>query len=689
MWEDHDPDPIGFVISFDSIGNDYQKRHELPRTFPSMTEALNFYNGKFYGLEFGLGWIFEYDPSTDQSAIVGRLEGGNWTPEVCDMTLKDGVFYGVSSAKPLDQEARSYLFTWDPATHILTKRNALNGATPSGRMVEKDGKLYGMVFESKGTGNMGYIFEWNPVTYDFVKKINFTEEDKAYSTGSMILFGGKFYGLCSGSSDFAFYGAFPEDPLLTGCLFEWDPATNAFTVKYDFDVPEDGVTPGGSMVEMNGKLYGIAYGGGYNNHGVLFEFDPATNAYTKKANLSDINVWGGTSLAVSAGNIYGYSNGFLFEWNASTGVLSKKQALPSVISDLLVVPAPISTPTPGSCESYPAVQVDQANNNQWVALTDSKGDVLAELQPHGNNLGLVNAQSYINNTAIRTDGAGRPYLDRSITIIPSAQPAEGNPVDIRLYITKSEFDLLKSAPNSGITGIADIGIFKSNDPCSAVLGNATPIPTTYEDYEFGYVLKATVTSFSTFYFSNRAFGVLPLELLAFTGISKDDDVILQWTTEHEYNTRDIDIEKSTDGIHFSTAGNIAALNSPGKHEYSFTDYDAGATASGKLYYRLKQKDLNGKYEYSKTIIVYMRAIRSLTISPNPAQNFLDIVYREQNVTQKLRLQITDLSGKKVLEQIIDPAAIKHRINITALSKGVYFISILNNGKRTTARFAKQ
>ncbi len=692
--ENIDPDLMpGYIITFDSVGNNYQLRHEFPNPPYSYPESLNFYNGKFYSIVGELRNIFEYDPLTEESNLIGQLEGRNFAiPSIHLMTMKNGVFYGVSSSKLYGQESDSYLFTFDPATHVFTVKYQLVGS-PAGAIVEKDGKFYGMLIGALGNGDFGNIFEWDPQTNIVVKKINFPEEEKGFPTGSMILLGNKFYGLCSGGAGIAYYGGPPEDPLLNGSLFEWDPVTNDFNIKYDFEAPENGSNPIGNLVEKDGKLYGATVQGGENNAGVVFEFDPVTSTYSKKADMFSISSSGGEILATSAGNLYGklYGESYrvFFEWNATNGQLNIKKELPLEISDLLVVSAPVSMPTPGSCVSYPVVQVDESNNNQWVALTDSKGDVLAELQPHGNNLGAINAQAYINNTGVRTDGAGRPYLDRSITITPSTQPAEGNPVDIRLYITKSEFELLKSAPSSGITGIEDIAIFKSNDPCSAGLDYALPIPTTYEDYDFGYILKASITSFSSFYFSNRSFQALPLEILAFTGDSKNNDVLLRWTTEHEYNARDFDIERSTDGSNFITAGNVAAYNTPGKHEYNFTDQNAGALTNGRLYYRIKQKDLDGKYEYSKTITVSLPVVRSFTLSPNPAQSFLEITYNGYNVHDNLKLQITDMSGKKLLEQTIIPAAKVHKINISTLSRGVYFISILNNGSRITGKFVKQ
>ena len=269
--------------------------------------------------------------------------------------------------------------------------------------------------------------------------------------------------------------------------------------------------------------------------------------------------------------------------------------------------------------------------------------MLAELQPHGNNLGAINAQAYINNAGLRTDGAGRPYLDRTMTITPSTQPAEGNSVDIRLYITKSEFELLKSAPGSGITGIGDIAIFKSNNPCSAGLVYALPIPTTYEDYDFGYVLKASITSFSSFYFSNRSFQALPLEILAFTGASKNNDVLLHWTTEHEYNARDFNMKEVRMEVILLLLELLQHIILP-KHEYNFTDQNAGSLTNGRLYYRIKQKTwMENMNTVKQSLFPYGYQI--IYAKSQSALSFVEVTCNGYNVHDNLKLQITDMSGK--------------------------------------------
>ena len=78
-----------------------------------------------------------------------------------------------------------------------------------------------------------------------------------------------------------------------------------YTKKYDF-TGAGGSNPYGSLVANNAKFYGMTYSGGVNDKGVIFEWNPATNAYTKKYDFDGTN---GSNpygdLALKGGKFYG------------------------------------------------------------------------------------------------------------------------------------------------------------------------------------------------------------------------------------------------------------------------------------------------------------------------------------------------------------------------------------------------
>ena len=253
-----------------------------------------------------------------------------------------------------------------------------------------------------------------------------------------------------------------------GVIFEWDPSTNVYTKKYDLGAGDPGFAASDLLTLKDGKFYGVIYGlgeqdrtGSFGYGGELFEWDPSTNVYTKKIDLDSVfGQQNNRDLTLSGSKLYGISGfGSIFEWDPVTNIYTGRGG-PSlhadIDNDLTLFQAPVANGIPGSCINFPSVTIDNSNNNKWVAIADSLGDAVAEIKANGNNLGIVNASMYINNAAVREDGNKKLYLDRNITITPAVQPTSA--VDIRLYIKGSEFLALKNALNSNgdSSGISSI-----------------------------------------------------------------------------------------------------------------------------------------------------------------------------------------------------------------------------------------
>ncbi len=131
---------------------------------------------------------------------------------------------------------------------------------------------------SGGALSGGAIFEWDPATNIYTKKIDFDYSTTGgFPQGSLTLSGGKFYGMTNSGGVNGY-----------GVIFEWDPATNTYTKKYDFSLT-NGSSPYGSLTLSGGKFYGLTYSGGTYGKGVIFEWDPATNTYTKKFDFNGTN----------------------------------------------------------------------------------------------------------------------------------------------------------------------------------------------------------------------------------------------------------------------------------------------------------------------------------------------------------------------------------------------------------------
>jgi Secretion system C-terminal sorting domain len=197
----------------------------------------------------------------------------------------------------------------------------------------------------------------------------------------------------------------------------------------------------------------------------------------------------------------------------------------------LTIPASVSNGVPGSCTTFPPITINSSNNNQWVPITDNAGNAVAEIKANGNNLGVINSSMFINAGAVREDGTGRLYLDRTITIKP--QFAQRSPVDVRLYIKGSEFLALKNAHNSfgqtaGISTINDIGIFQVDGNCSPTVATVSHLRNaTGEAWQHDYVLSASINYFSTFCFANK----IPCAPPVITQLNASPNTL--WPADHQ------------------------------------------------------------------------------------------------------------------------------------------------------------
>jgi len=194
------------------------------------------------------------------------------------------------------------------------------GASPMyNQLTEFNGKFYSMTSQG-GSNNLGVIFEWDPVSNIYIKKYDFELAGGINPHGSLVVVNGKLYGmtLFGGAND-------------KGVIFEWDPASNIYTKKYDFD-GANGNNPYGSLIFEKDKFYGMTRSGGVNDKGVIFDWDPVSNVYTKKYDFDGVN---GSNpygdLAIKGGKFYGMTSlggsnnlGVIFEWNPNSNNYSKK-----------------------------------------------------------------------------------------------------------------------------------------------------------------------------------------------------------------------------------------------------------------------------------------------------------------------------------------------------------------------------
>jgi hypothetical protein len=165
---------------------------------------------------------------------------------------------------------------------------------------------------------------------------------------------------------------------------------------------------------------------------------------------------------------------------------------------------------------------------------------------------------------------------------------------------------------------------------------------------------------------------LPVTLLSYEAtLLSNKKVKLDWSTSSETNNHHFEIEKSTDGINFTSIGRIDATgNGNAVARYSFTDAE---TISRNTFYRLKQMDIDGNSKYLGTKLISVGSNHTpATVYPNPAQgNTITLVAGDQPLP--LAWRISDVQGRVIRKGTMRQS--QEEINITDINNGIYFLQI--------------
>ncbi len=165
---------------------------------------------------------------------------------------------------------------------------------------------------------------------------------------------------------------------------------------------------------------------------------------------------------------------------------------------------------------------------------------------------------------------------------------------------------------------------------------------------------------------------LPIELVRFSGKKLNRNVLLNWSTSMEVNNDHFDIERSSDGNRFSKIGeHKAAGNTTIGHSYDFVDPHPMRQMN---YYRLKQIDFDGKFDYSPIVSVDMTPSDQFVsgIFPNPVTDELTILFETDNeAIFEVAYALFSVDNRLIAEGTI--SSLDPKLDCSLLSAGAYFI----------------
>lgn len=180
---------------------------------------------------------------------------------------------------------------------------------------------------------------------------------------------------------------------------------------------------------------------------------------------------------------------------------------------------------------------------------------------------------------------------------------------------------------------------------------------------------------------------LPVTWVSFTAKASGSDADLNWTVAANDKGKVYEVEHSTDGIVFSTIGEVP--NDAKVTSYSFVHTNAG---SGLQYYRIKEVDLDGNFIYSKIVSVSFQASDfSLLVLNNPVVNNAEAGLLINAVSAgNATVELWTVSGARISTRVQSISAGTNRISIplSGLPSVSYVAKVTLNNTTHTIRLIK-
>ncbi len=299
---------------------------------------------------------------------------------------------------------------------------------------------------------------------------------------------------------------------------------------------------------------------------------------------------------------------------------------------------------------------------------------------------LANARIENNIVSVRESDAPNSYCIRSQTIqLPSNFASNFNNFNPAGASAKVGFYNGTDAPtlanwqaassrdansvnkNVSFVSSTDLHLTGSSDGDTDLIG--TPIAAITTDID-----NDSRNPFFPYMGADEASTSLPVELAEFTARATNDGVLLIWRTASEQNNAGFEVQRKSQGGEWNALGFVRGRGTTTEAQsYSFLD----RTASGKVQYRLKQVDFDGRFEYSPIVEVDAGLPKTFALEqnyPNPFNPTTVIAYQLPTASD-VSLKVYDVLGKEVMTLVNerqDAGLYNYALNAANLASGVYF-----------------
>lgn len=482
-----------------------------------------------------------------------------------------------------------------------------------------------------------------------------------------------------------------SDPAATATFTSAATGVYTFTLTRGASSATTTVTVGNLVACSNGgldiSLFNVVNGTMASGNGPAYMFDPFPDATTTAA------------LGVTVNGFYYYmpnvfNNGSVTLYAAS-------------LDGLTVVPVATTDLNGNSNNNLGFVRLAiDATGKGWMLAGDGITVYLANFIANGLNpttINLIDDNVTVAGSSASVFQNGDLCFSASGTLFALAnngsgvtQIFTGTPNGNNTTLTK-KWDLVDGTGNNfsgNVNGVAfDIlgSMYISAGGTSGGLYyiNQNTVNTATGTVQFSLVWSGTgLTDLASNYFPAQT--ALPARLISFSGNYHDEKTFLHWESESEQFFSHFEIERSTDGTHYSP---IAVRNGAGtgNNHQSYQYMDDLSSVTGKIFmYRLKMVDRDDKFKYSPVIMIRKEtsSITGISISPNPVINSTTTVRFTVASAGNVQLRVIDLTGKIISQKQHKVFEGNNSIVLNtpkSLTEGIYVLQIVSDTKVKTTK----
>ncbi len=318
----------------------------------------------------------------------------------------------------------------------------------------------------------------------------------------------------------------------------------------------------------------------------------------------------------------------------------------------------------------------------YTASTDSS-QVVAALRDDAayGNLGLA----FYSTDQVRIHPVtGRAYLGRNVTL--TAENPLSGPLRLRIFFTRAQFDQLKAADPSLQTP-ADLVLMRTDQSlCPESLSGPYTVlepfsHAVFGTYANGYYLEFETAATGTFFVGGKISFPVPLRLIDFGVSAANRTALLTWETAQETGNAGFVIERSENGIRYTSLGTVRARGRAGRYQFT----DPALPDVPLVYYRLRVQDTDGRYFYSP--VKYLRNISGLLqLQPNPVND--QVLVRFPPTAEQALITVHTADGSTVLQQPVPAGAVSVLIPTGSLARGVYLLRFAGGGNVAVLKLIK-